>query len=139
MTAALPSPEVYTYRVEWSSEDGEFMATVAEFPSLTWLARTPEMAEAGLKGIVHRTVLDIRDNGGVVPAPLPRPFRAPQPPPTAYPTFPMPTVSQSVNVSVGGRYRPRCNHTFHLLMSLITCGLWAPIWAIDWAIKETRR
>ena len=28
----------YTYRVTWSAEDGEFVATAAEFPSLSWLA-----------------------------------------------------------------------------------------------------
>jgi len=30
----------YTYRVAWSVEDGEHVATVAEFPSLSWLAPT---------------------------------------------------------------------------------------------------
>ncbi len=36
----FPRPEVshYTYRVTWSAEDGEFLATCAEFPSLSWLA-----------------------------------------------------------------------------------------------------
>ena len=28
----------YTYRVAWSVEDSGFVATVAEFPSLSWLA-----------------------------------------------------------------------------------------------------
>ena len=28
----------YTYRVAWSPEDDGFVATVAEFPSLSWLA-----------------------------------------------------------------------------------------------------
>ena len=37
----------YTYRVTWSPEDGEHVGLCAEFPSLSWLARTPE---AALKG-----------------------------------------------------------------------------------------
>jgi hypothetical protein len=28
------------------------------------------------------------------------------------------------------RYRKSTSHTFHLLMTLITCGLWLPVWAI---------
>lgn len=27
----------YTYRVRWSAADGEFVASVAELPSLSWL------------------------------------------------------------------------------------------------------
>ena len=36
--------ERYTYRVSWSSEDGEHLATVAEFPSLSWLDEGPSEA-----------------------------------------------------------------------------------------------
>lgn len=28
---------MYTYRVSWSEEDAEFVATCAEFPGLSWL------------------------------------------------------------------------------------------------------
>lgn len=31
----------YIYRVSWSSEDREFVATVIEFRSLSWLAPDP--------------------------------------------------------------------------------------------------
>ena len=37
----MPDATHYTYRVTWSVEDGEHVATVAEFPSLSWLAPTP--------------------------------------------------------------------------------------------------
>lgn len=30
----------YSDRVTWSAEDGEFVATCLEFPSLSWLAPT---------------------------------------------------------------------------------------------------
>jgi len=36
----MPDATHYTYRVAWSVEDGEHVATVAEFPSLSWLAPT---------------------------------------------------------------------------------------------------
>jgi len=38
----------YTYRVTWSEDDNEYVGLCAEFPSLSWLAKTPE---AALKGI----------------------------------------------------------------------------------------
>ena len=34
----------YTYRVTWSPEDDEHLGLCAEFPSLSWLAKTPEAA-----------------------------------------------------------------------------------------------
>ena len=37
----------YTYRVTWSSEDREHLGLCAEFPSLSWLARTPQAALNG--------------------------------------------------------------------------------------------
>ena len=37
MTSTLPRQELYTYRVEWSEDDQEFVGTVAEFPSLSYL------------------------------------------------------------------------------------------------------
>ena len=43
------SVDHYTYRVTWSPDDGEHVALCAEFPSLSWLAATPE---AALKAIL---------------------------------------------------------------------------------------
>jgi predicted RNase H-like HicB family nuclease len=34
----------YTYRVTWSEDDNEYVGLCAEFPSLSWLADTPEKA-----------------------------------------------------------------------------------------------
>ena len=42
----------YTYRVTWSVEDGEHVGLCAEFPSLSWLAATPEEALAGVRKMV---------------------------------------------------------------------------------------
>ena len=42
----------YAYRVVWSVEDGEFVATVAEFPSLSWLHADQAKALRGLVDLV---------------------------------------------------------------------------------------
>ena len=60
----------YTYRVTWSVEDGEFVATCLELPSLSWLAGTQEEALAGLRDVVAEVVADLADSGEPVPDPL---------------------------------------------------------------------
>ena len=34
----------YTYRITWSVDDDEYVGLCAEFPSLSWLAPTPDEA-----------------------------------------------------------------------------------------------
>jgi predicted RNase H-like HicB family nuclease len=60
----------YAYRVVWSAEDGEYVATVAEFPSLSWL--DPDQAEAlqGLVGLVAEVAADLESSGEPVPKPI---------------------------------------------------------------------
>jgi predicted RNase H-like HicB family nuclease len=65
-----PEPTHYTYRVAWSAEDGEHVATVAESPSLSWLAPTPVEALSGLSDLVRGVVADMVANGEPVPQPL---------------------------------------------------------------------
>jgi predicted HicB family RNase H-like nuclease len=60
----------YTYRLSWSSEDGEHVATCAEFPSLSWLAADELDALRGLKELVRDTVEDMRANGETPPEAL---------------------------------------------------------------------
>ena len=60
----------YTYRVTWSEEDGEYVGLCAEFPSLSWLASTPEAALKGLRKVVAEVVADLESNGEPVPEPL---------------------------------------------------------------------
>lgn len=57
----------YTYRVTWSEEDGEYIGLCAEFPSLSWLARTPNAALSGIRKVVGDVVTDMLDNGEVIP------------------------------------------------------------------------
>ena len=60
----------YTYRVTWSQEDGEHVGLCAEFPSLSWLAPTPEKALAGIRHLVDEVVADMQATGEPVPDPL---------------------------------------------------------------------
>jgi predicted HicB family RNase H-like nuclease len=60
----------YTYRVTWSPEDGEHIGLCAEFPSLSWLAETPEAALSGIRQIVAEVVADLKASGELVPEPL---------------------------------------------------------------------
>ena len=57
----------YTYRVTWSAEDSEHVALCAEFPSLSWLARTPEKALAGIRQAVAEAVADMQTKGEQIP------------------------------------------------------------------------
>jgi predicted HicB family RNase H-like nuclease len=60
----------YTYRVSWSAEDGEHVATCAEFPSLSHLAAEPGDALHGIRDLVNDVVADMRKNHEAVPQPL---------------------------------------------------------------------
>ena len=60
----------YTYRITWSSEDGEHVGRCAEFPSLSWLAPTPGEALSGIRRLVSDCVSDMRTNGEPVPEPM---------------------------------------------------------------------
>jgi len=60
----------YTYRVTWSEDDNEYVGLCAEFPSLSWLARTPEAALKGIRKVVEDVVEDMQANGETVPEPI---------------------------------------------------------------------
>lgn len=60
----------YTYRVTWSAEDREYVATCVEFPSLSWLESGPLDALAGLQKLVREVVADMQANGEAPPEPL---------------------------------------------------------------------
>ena len=41
----------YDYKVFWSEEDQEYVATCDEFPSLSWLSECPIQALCGIVGL----------------------------------------------------------------------------------------
>ncbi len=60
----------YTYRVTWSDDDDEYVGLCAEYPSLSWLAGTPEAALKGIREVVADAIGDMLDNGEPVPEPI---------------------------------------------------------------------
>jgi predicted HicB family RNase H-like nuclease len=60
----------YTYRITWSAEDEEYVGLCAEFPGLSWLAKTQEDALAGIKDVVRILVQDMQSKGEFVPQPF---------------------------------------------------------------------
>ena len=60
----------FTYRVTWSEDDQEYLGLCAEFPSLSWLASSPETALRGIRGVVANVVSDMKESGETVPQPL---------------------------------------------------------------------
>jgi len=60
----------YAYRVTWSNEDGEYVATCAEFPSLSWLDPDEVEAIRGIRAVVAQVVEDLRANGEAIPEPI---------------------------------------------------------------------
>lgn len=67
---ANPKADQFTYRVTWSEEDSEHIGLCAEFPSLCWLAPTPEAALEGIRKVVKESVRDMQAAGEPVPVPL---------------------------------------------------------------------
>jgi len=60
----------YTYRITWSEDDREYAGLCLEFPSLSWLAKTPEAALQGIRKLVAECVADMRKNGEEPPPSL---------------------------------------------------------------------
>lgn len=60
----------YTYRITWSPDDQEYVGLCIEFPSLSWLAESPEAALNGIRKVVSEVVQDIKSNGESPPLPI---------------------------------------------------------------------
>lgn len=59
----------YTYRVSWSRDDQEYVATCVEFPSLSFLADSSSAALKGIRDLVADVVQDMQNNQEDVPIP----------------------------------------------------------------------
>ena len=60
----------YTYRVTWSEDDAEYVGLCTEFPSLSWLAHTPEAALKGVSKLVKEVIADMLSNEEAIPEPI---------------------------------------------------------------------
>jgi len=60
----------YTYRITWSEEDEEYIGLCTEFPSLSWLAQSPEAALKGIRKLVRGVIADMLANGEPIPDPI---------------------------------------------------------------------
>jgi len=60
----------YIYRIMWSEEDKEYVGLCVEFPSLSWLAGSPESALKGIRKVVEEVMKDMKDCGESLPEPL---------------------------------------------------------------------
>ena len=65
-----PKIDHYTYRIIWSEEDNQHVGLCAEFPSLSYLASTPEKAIRGILKVVADVVQDMQANDEPVPEPI---------------------------------------------------------------------
>lgn len=50
----------YTYRIHWSAEDGEYVGTVAELPSVSWLAEDRVDAFVGIQRVAEEIVAEMQ-------------------------------------------------------------------------------
>ncbi len=60
----------YTYRVAWSPEDDAFVATVVEFPSLSWVAAKQAAALTGIRKLVAGVLEDMAGTDETPPEPI---------------------------------------------------------------------
>ena len=60
----------YTYRVTWLQEDNSYVGLCTEFPSLSWLASSPEMALTGIRKTIADVIDDMQTHGEQIPMPL---------------------------------------------------------------------
>ncbi|MBF6258686.1 hypothetical protein IU436_16525 [Nocardia farcinica] len=128
------------------------MTTRPDDPMEVWKAPTqPAPAPTPLPPQPTQPIPPRQPPDGPVPRPLyPRPvFGLPDtsqgappsysPPSPPMAPFPLVNVSQH-NVSYGGRplVQRAFPHGLHLVLSLITCGLWLPVWLIHYLVSGSR-
>lgn len=65
----------YEVSVKRDAQSGEFVALAREFPSLSWLARTPQLARRGLRHLLDEVIADMKRTGEPVPEPRPTTYK----------------------------------------------------------------
>lgn len=66
----MPPLPQYHFRLTWSEEDQEHVGVCDEFPSLSWLEKSPEAALAGIRTLVTESVAELIEDGRPLPTPL---------------------------------------------------------------------
>ncbi|AZI57510.1 toxin-antitoxin system HicB family antitoxin [Nakamurella antarctica] len=72
MSQAPVSPSLvdrFSYSVFYSTDDGGFVAPVAEFPSLSWVEKERREVEDGLLAVVEEVLAEMEHFGERVPGP----------------------------------------------------------------------
>lgn len=78
---------------------------------------------------------------GAIPRPEePARWPDPPPPPRYAPPVANATVINNIRMSSSGGYLRghRCNHLLHATLTVLSCGLWAPIWLAAWLMGRRR-
>jgi predicted RNase H-like HicB family nuclease len=60
----------YDFAVRWSDEDGEYLATVTEFPGLSAFGATPEEAIAEARTALEGFIETYKERGLPLPGPV---------------------------------------------------------------------
>jgi predicted RNase H-like HicB family nuclease len=66
----MANTDRYTYREEWSEEDGVYVARCLELPSLAAHGPSPESALAEIRSVVAIVVEDLGSTGESIPEPF---------------------------------------------------------------------
>lgn len=66
----MTTADHYTYRITWSAEDEAYVATVAEFPSLSWLDVDRTGALHGVEALLQDVLDELRASAEPIPLPL---------------------------------------------------------------------
>lgn len=48
------------------------------------------------------------------------------------------TNVNNIRITGGGYGYRRCNHALHATLTVLTCGLWAPVWFVAWLVAKDR-
>ena len=62
--------QTYSFRAEWSVEDGEYVATSAEFPGATAFAKSADDAIRELKTAIEGIIDVMQEDGLEIPTPM---------------------------------------------------------------------
>lgn len=57
----------YSFSVNWSVEDGEFIGLCAELPSLSWVDPDSDKARSGIERLVFNVLQDMSSTGEAIP------------------------------------------------------------------------